>query len=153
MSRLGHRLESEQVHAVAAVLERDFVPYDAPPPAPVKVPKVRLVMPRRKESPPESLFDVQELTDSLLATALAGPIETWMTFLHPDQLKLVSNRYNGPARVRGPAGTGKTVVGLHRAAYLAERSPRTVLYVTFVKTLPSHTASGPSGCGVSCSSA
>lgn len=136
VSRLGHRLDLEQIDAVAAVLERDFVPYDAPPPAPVKVPRVRMVMPRRKESQPESLFDVQELTDSLLETALAGPIETWMTFLHPDQLKLVSSSFNGPARVRGPAGTGKTVVGLHRAAYLAERSPRQVLFVTFVKTLP-----------------
>lgn len=136
VSRLGHRLDAEQMDAVTAVLARDFVPYDAPPPAQVKVPKVRLVMPRRKESQPESLFDVQELTDSLLETALAGPIETWMTFLHPDQLKLVSSSYNGPARVRGPAGTGKTVVGLHRAAYLAERSPRTVLFVTFVRTLP-----------------
>lgn len=136
VSRLGHRLDPERVDAVTDVLERDFVPYDAPPPAPVRVPKARLVMSRRKESQPESLFDVQELTDSLLETALAGPIETWMTFLHPDQLKLVSSSYNGPARVRGPAGTGKTVVGLHRAAYLAERSPRTVLFVTFVKTLP-----------------
>lgn len=136
VSRLGHRLGSEQIDAVVAVLERDFVPYDAPPPASVKVPKVRLVMPRRKESQQESLFDVQELTDSLLETALAGPIETWMTFLHPDQLKLVSSSYNGPARVRGPAGTGKTVVGLHRAAHLADRTPRPVLFVTFVKTLP-----------------
>ena len=136
VSRLGQRLDSEQVEAVAAVIERDFVPYDAPPPAPVRVPRVRMVMPRRRDPQAESLFDVQELTDSLLETALAGPIETWMTFLHPDQIKLVSSSYNGPARVRGPAGTGKTVVGLHRAAYLAERSTRPVLFVTFVKTLP-----------------
>lgn len=136
VSRLGVRLVSEQVDAVAAAIERDFVAYDTPPPAPVRVPRVRKVMPRRKEAQPESLFDVQELTDSLLESALAGPIETWMTFLHPDQNKLVSSAYNGPGRVRGPAGTGKTVVGLHRAAYLAERSLRPVLFVTFVKTLP-----------------
>lgn len=65
-----------------------------------------------------------------------GPIESWMTFLHPEQLKLVSSSWSGPARVRGPAGTGKTVVGLHRAAYLAERSQDKILFVTFVKTLP-----------------
>lgn len=136
VTRFGHRLDADQIGSVAAVIERDFVPYEAPPPAPVKVPRVRMVMSRRKEPQAESLFDVQELTDSLLETALAGPIESWMTFLHPEQNKLVSSSYNGPARVRGPAGTGKTVVGLHRAAYLAERSPRRVLFVTFVRTLP-----------------
>jgi superfamily I DNA/RNA helicase len=82
------------------------------------------------------LFDVQELTDALLQAALAGPIESWMTFLDPDQLKLVSSNWSGPARVRGPAGTGKTVVGLHRAVFLAERAPARVLFVSFVRTLP-----------------
>jgi superfamily I DNA/RNA helicase len=59
-----------------------------------------------------------------------------MTYLHPDQLRLVTTSWSGPARVRGPAGTGKTVVGLHRATYLAERNPHKILFVTYVKTLP-----------------
>lgn len=133
--RLGHRLDEEQVAEVASVLEQDFPPYEQKSAAPVRVSKLRLVMPKR-EPQPDALFDVDELTDSLLQVALDSPIETWMTYLHPEQLKLVSTSWSGPARVRGPAGTGKTVVGLHRAAYLAERNPKKVLFVTFVKTLP-----------------
>ena len=75
-----------------------------------------------------------------LATA---PIEDWMIFLHPDQRALVDRRFNGPARVRGSAGTGKTVVALHRAAALAKRRTEVrrelgapILFTTFVKNLP-----------------
>ncbi len=49
----------------------------------------------------------------------ARPIEAWMVFLHPDQRALVERDFSGPARVRGSAGTGKTVVALHRANHLA----------------------------------
>ncbi len=48
--------------------------------------------------------------------AATGPMQDWMGFLHPSQARLVRRCFNGPARVRGPAGTGKTVVLLHRAA-------------------------------------
>lgn len=69
---------------------------------------------------------------------LDAPIEDWMVFLHPDQRTVVTRRYVGPARVRGSAGTGKTVVGLHRAADLARRyaDEGKVLFTTFVKSLP-----------------
>ena len=73
---------------------------------------------------------------------MSAPIEEWMVFLHPDQRALVDRRFNGPARVRGAAGTGKTVVALHRAAALAARysvkkSGRpSVLFTTFISTLP-----------------
>lgn len=138
ITRLGHRLPTEQVGEVVSALEQDFPPYDRPEPKPVRVPKARIVMPLRSRPAvqADTLFDVEELADSLLRTALAGPVEEWMTFLHPDQLKLVSTSWSGPARVRGAAGTGKTVVALHRAAYLAERIPEKVLVVTYVKTLP-----------------
>ena len=55
-----------------------------------------------------------------LAEALEYPWEKWTIFLHPAQLGLVERNYNGPARVSGSAGTGKTVVALHRAAFLAK---------------------------------
>lgn len=69
------------------------------------------------------------------------PIEAWMVFLHPEQRSLVEKNFSGPARVRGSAGTGKTVVALHRAAHLAaqireEVDPKPVLFTTFVKSLP-----------------
>lgn len=77
-----------------------------------------------------------------LKEILSRPIEDWMVFLHPDQRVIVRRNFEGPARVRGGAGTGKTVVGLHRAAWLAERrrdAPKgapPVLFTTFIKSLP-----------------
>lgn len=71
----------------------------------------------------------------------ARPIEAWMVFLHPDQRALVERSFSGPARVRGSAGTGKTVVALHRAAHLArvhrdagEHLP--ILFTTYIRSLP-----------------
>lgn len=57
-------------------------------------------------------------TSDELAAALEAPWETWSVFLHPSQRAVVERRYGGPARVAGSAGTGKTVVALHRAARL-----------------------------------
>ncbi len=54
-----------------------------------------------------------------LAQALKYPLERWRVFLHPDQKAIVRANFDGPALVSGGAGTGKTVVGLHRARYLA----------------------------------
>jgi hypothetical protein len=54
-----------------------------------------------------------------LRLALDYPWEKWTVFLHPSQRELVERHYNGPVRVSGSDGTGKTVVGLHRAVHLA----------------------------------
>ena len=71
-----------------------------------------------------------------LAAALEFPWERWTVFLHPDQSGIVERDYNGPARVSGSAGTGKTVVALHRAAFLAKSNPDgRVLLTTFSDTL------------------
>ena len=51
------------------------------------------------------------------------PWEKWTVFLHPAQRALVERNYNGPARVSGSAGTGKTIVALHRAVFLARANP------------------------------
>jgi len=59
-----------------------------------------------------------------------------MTWLHPDQAPVVGRTFNGPARLSGPAGTGKTVVALHRAAAAARLPGSRVLVTTFVSTLP-----------------
>ena len=53
-----------------------------------------------------------------------------MTFLTPEQVALVRTSWEGPGLIQGAAGSGKTVVGLHRAAYLAERHSAPILYVT-----------------------
>jgi superfamily I DNA/RNA helicase/mRNA-degrading endonuclease RelE of RelBE toxin-antitoxin system len=71
-----------------------------------------------------------------LERALNYPWEKWMTFLHPEQRQMVEKNYNGPARVSGSAGTGKTIVALHRAAFLARANPDArVLLTTFSDAL------------------
>ena len=71
-----------------------------------------------------------------LQAALEYPWEKWAIFLHPAQVDLVERSYSGPARVAGSAGTGKTVVALHRAAYLTKSNPEArILLTTFSDAL------------------
>ncbi len=74
-----------------------------------------------------------------LEQALDFPLERWRLFLHPDQRAAVRRRFSGPALVSGGAGTGKTVIGLHRAHYLAREvftAPNDrVLLTTFTRNL------------------
>jgi mRNA-degrading endonuclease RelE of RelBE toxin-antitoxin system len=71
--------------------------------------------------------DIEELT-----RALEYPWEKWTVFLHPAQRQWVEREYDGPARVSGSAGTGKTIVALHRAVFLARANPNArVLLNTF----------------------
>jgi len=65
-----------------------------------------------------------------LALALEYPWEQWTIFLHPSQKRFVEQDYNGPSRVTGSAGTGKTVVALHRAVHLAKQNPEAKLLLT-----------------------
>ena len=71
-----------------------------------------------------------------LERALNFPWEKWTVFLHPEQRDWVERNYTGPARVSGSAGTGKTIVALHRAVHLARIHPEArVLLATFSDTL------------------
>ena len=71
-----------------------------------------------------------------LERALNSPWEKWAVFLHPDQRQYAEKNYAGPARVTGSAGTGKTIVALHRAVYLARSNPNAkVLLTTFSEAL------------------
>jgi len=71
-----------------------------------------------------------------LARALDFPWEKWTVFLHPAQRQVVERAYGGPARVSGSAGTGKTIVALHRAVFLARRHGQArVLLTTFSPAL------------------
>lgn len=77
---------------------------------------------------------VEELEDILDA-----PLEKWRIFLHPSQARLVERHFNGPARVLGGAGTGKTVVAMHRARHLAchvfTAPADRILFTTFTRNL------------------
>jgi hypothetical protein len=88
----------------------------------------------RNESEPSHLLTVEQVWAQLVEAAAAEPIEAWMTWLHPSQARLVTRSWNGPARIRGAAGTGKTVVALHRARHLAQQGHR-VLFASFVRSL------------------
>lgn len=75
--------------------------------------------------------------DAELAAMLEKPLHQWRIFLHPTQRKLVEMAANGPVRVLGGAGTGKTVVLMHRARHLARGLPpeARVLVTTFTRNL------------------
>ncbi|GAB5499053.1 MAG: ATP-dependent helicase [Pseudohongiellaceae bacterium] len=83
---------------------------------------------------PETIEELRRFFD--------GELADWRVWLHPDQRKLAYRNYNGPAMVRGGAGTGKTVVAMHRAKYLADslsadpqKAGQRVLVTTFTRTL------------------
>ena len=74
-----------------------------------------------------------------LKRMLDAPQEKWRVFLHPSQRRLVDRDWNGPVRVLGGAGTGKTVVAMHRAKWLARHRARLtdgkILFLTFTANL------------------
>lgn len=84
-------------------------------------------------------FYVVEEDDTELMNMLNAPLEKWRVFLHPTQRKLVEKEYNGPVRVLGGAGTGKTVVAMHRAKYLASQislfENKKILFTTYTKNI------------------
>ncbi len=89
---------------------------------------------------PETLksFVVVEGEDEL-RRIMAEPLEKWRVFLHPAQRKIVNRSYKGSARVLGGAGTGKTVVAMHRAKHLVTglKDSERILFTTFTTNLAS----------------
>ena len=83
-------------------------------------------------------FAVLESADELVEM-LNAPLEKWRVFLHPSQAALVKRNFNGPARVLGGAGTGKTVVAMHRARHLAANvfssGTDRILFTTYTRNL------------------
>lgn len=76
--------------------------------------------------------------DEAMVAILNAPLAQWRVFLHPTQHKLATGDRSGPVRILGGAGTGKTVLAMHRAKWLAEnRTPtgKKVLFTTFTKNL------------------
>ncbi|MGZ9111042.1 MAG: UvrD-helicase domain-containing protein [Rhodoplanes sp.] len=88
-------------------------------------------------SHPDALRRFRVLTNvEELERAFEYPWEKWTVFLHPAQRAYAERDYSGPARISGSAGTGKTIVALHRAVFLARRyAGAQVLLTTFSTTL------------------
>lgn len=72
-----------------------------------------------------------------LQRMLNAPLDLWRVFLHPSQRKLATGKKNGAVRVLGGAGTGKTVVAMHRAKWLAKHLEpgKKLLFTTFTRNL------------------
>lgn len=86
---------------------------------------------------PESQQVFKIVDQEELAEMLTAPLESWRVFLHPSQRALVEWDVNGPIQVLGGAGTGKTVVLMHRAVHQAKSLPSggNVLVTTYTKNL------------------
>jgi len=86
---------------------------------------------------PDALRRIRPIADQEeLEQALAFPWEKWGVFLHPSQRDLTDRVFTGPARVAGSAGTGKTIVAIHRAVRLArENADARILLASFSQPL------------------
>jgi len=148
IARLGTRLTQQQIAAVRGVVDALFpeqgalaVEVDAatrPPVTPGEIAAARIPVPvpaQNGAAAPETLT-AEQIRTALAEGLRRAPIEDWMSFLHPEQARIVRRTYTGPVRIRGEAGTGKTVVALHRAAHIARTTGKRVLLTTYVRTLP-----------------
>jgi hypothetical protein len=115
-------LSPQQVAQLTEMLSFAFPPYE--------------VDPEELAQAEGLLFGEEQTRHAGLNDALSRPVEEWMVWLHPEQARVVRRSFPGPARIQGPAGTGKTVVGLHRIAWLASTRPGRFLVTSYVKTLP-----------------
>ncbi|MEI7910136.1 MAG: UvrD-helicase domain-containing protein [Verrucomicrobiota bacterium] len=85
----------------------------------------------------QARFVVVDDPDTMTAI-MNAPLAQWRVFLHPTQRKLADSDRNGPMRVLGGAGTGKTVLAMHRAKWLAENrleEGHKVFFTTFTRNL------------------
>lgn len=81
-------------------------------------------------------FKVVESNQELRQIIESGDFGAWRVFLHPEQRKYVTGHYNGAFRLSGGAGTGKTVVAVHRAVELLRRHPQArILLTTYTRNL------------------
>jgi hypothetical protein len=80
-----------------------------------------------------------EIDDLLMEEIINGDLSKWQIFLHPSQRKLVEGEFKGSVKVTGGAGTGKTVVALHRMKHLTQKlnvlDQRKIVFTTFTNAL------------------
>jgi hypothetical protein len=90
------------------------------------------------ETPESQSRFVVVADEETMAAILNAPLAQWRVFLHPTQRKLAQGDRSGPVRVLGGAGTGKTVLAMHRTKWLAENrasKDKKVLFTTFTRNL------------------
>ena len=148
IARLGSRLTAEQIAQVRGVVDTLFRPLAADPVEidattrpPLTAGEIAASGIPPSGSAPHDLAATEPLTAEQIRAALVEgmrrpAIESWMAMLDPEQARIVHRTFTGPVRIRGAAGTGKTVVALHRAAHIARVTGARVLVTTYVRTLP-----------------
>jgi hypothetical protein len=98
-------------------------------------PPIPIALDRPAQESPDTRNEFFTLDDMAeFRKLLDAPLATWLVFLHPTQRKLADGSYRGPLKVTGSAGTGKTVVALHRARNLARHGKR-VFLTSYTKAL------------------
>jgi superfamily I DNA/RNA helicase len=92
---------------------------------------------RALSHPASQMEFVTIVDDEQLTQVLSGSFAAWRVFLHPDQRGYAyRDTYRGAFRLSGGAGTGKTVVALHRAHHLARKNPNArIVLTTYTTTL------------------
>lgn len=80
-------------------------------------------------------IDVSDLPQEVIDSSFQKDWKTWMLYLHPDQKSVVDTEFNGPARLLGVSGSGKTCVLIHRAFELAKKYRQPVLVTTINEAL------------------
>lgn len=136
---LASHLPAESAEALLEYAATGALNVPAPKPSPRPLPPdvIGFQLAADPFTHPDSLrrFRVIENAEEL-KLALEYPWEKWTIFLHPSQREIVDSDFSGPTRVAGSAGTGKTIVALHRAARLAQSGPQArVLLTTFSRPL------------------
>jgi len=136
----GYTLEQVVEELTRPVMEPDPEPQtDAAGPPPPRIDPDNFSAALRHPDSQQQFLVVT--SDADLADILNAPLDAWRVFLHPTQRRLARQYFRGPARVLGGAGTGKTVVLLHRAAFLARevfKAPSDrILVTTFTVNLAS----------------
>lgn len=144
---LGVGVPEDWIEPVRAATEARFFDFAAHLPAEAAEALLEYAATGRLPKPVEPAVDPFEHPDAqrrfrviedveALRVALDAPWERWSVFLHPSQAGVIAKTYGGPARVAGSAGTGKTVVAVHRAVRLARADHHArVLLTTFSKPL------------------
>ena len=124
----------EEIHALTGITEEP----KAAPKEPSSDPAFDQLI--ETEESRQTIFIPESETE--LRRVFEEGLEGWRVFLHPEQRKIAYRDYNGPAMVRGGAGTGKTVVAMHRAKHLADQiegnpafSGKRILLTTFTTSL------------------
>ncbi len=145
IARLPRVLRAEEVARVRTELEAHF-PSLTTGPIPVVRPQADTLdvsssapgvdTPSSPGQQLEQRLPPNQVLEDLLAGVSSPPAAPRVGLLDPPQARAIRRSFAGPSRIRGATGTGKTLVTLHRAAYLARTTGQRVLVTTYVKTLP-----------------